>query len=143
MKKTLLIVFTIISMQLFVSVDLANCQSGFYEIAKTQGLDLESSDFHAKEIIKTIVAAMENYAADNQGFYPDSFDDLMGQDSPYLVPDNYEGGIGGYLFSITTELDSYKVMATPVQCGVTGRKIFIQERGKELVEKLCEVTTSS
>jgi hypothetical protein len=142
MKKILLTVFIITGMQLFVSVDPAKCQGLFYEIAETQGLSLDSGELNAKEVIKTIVAAIENYAADNQGFYPENFDDLMGQDPPYLVPDEYEDGIEGYQFSIVTELDSYSVIATPVQCGVTGNKIFTQARGKELSEQLCELTTS-
>jgi len=142
MKKLFLIIFTLISMQSFVFVNSAKCQDVFYEIVETQGLSLDDGEFHAKETIKTIVAAIENYGADNQGFYPENFDDLMGQNPPYLTPGDYEDGIEGYIFSIVTELDSYKVIATPVQCGVTGNKIFIQERGKELVEQLCEVTTS-
>lgn len=129
-------------MKSFIFVDSAKCQAGFYEIAQTQGLSLEDGELHAKETIKAIVTAIENYSADNQGFYPENFDDLMGQEPPYLTPDNYEDGMEGYIFSIITELDSYKVIATPVQCGETGNKIFIQERGKELVEQLCEVTTS-
>ncbi|MFA5271614.1 MAG: hypothetical protein WC412_04660, partial [Candidatus Omnitrophota bacterium] len=121
--------------------DSINCY-GTVEVADTQDIFSQTSELRAKEIIKIITAAIENYAVDNQGFLPENFDDLMGQDPPYLEPESYEDGVDGYIFSIVTGLDSYKVTATPVECGKTGSKIFIQERGKELIEQLCEVTTS-
>jgi hypothetical protein len=109
--------------------------------AQVQSMFPETSELGAKARINNIVTAIEDYASDNDGFLPENFDDLMGQDPPYLLPGAYEEGIEGYQFSITTELDNYKVIATPIECHQTGNKIFIKERGKELIEQSCETTS--
>ena len=124
-----------------VFTDLASCDEALLEFSETQGMFPETSELGAKERINNIATAIEDYASDNDGFLPENFDDLMGQDPPYLLPGAYEEGIEGYQFSITIELDNYKVIATPIECGQTGNKIFIKERGKELIEQSCETTS--
>lgn len=124
-----------------VLTDLASCTGAMLEFVQAQSVLPETSELGAKARINNIVKAIEDYASDNDGFLPENFDDLMGQDPPYLLPGAYEEGIEGYQFSITTELNNYKIIATPIECGQTGNKIFIKERGKELIEQSCETSS--
>ncbi|MDD5135993.1 MAG: hypothetical protein PHX20_00255 [Candidatus Omnitrophica bacterium] len=79
--------------------------------------------------IKLIIGAIDLYQIDNDK-YPLSDSDL----TPYLNTSYNGKEMVGYRYSIEYKSDGYKVIATPVERGKTGNKIFTAENGKSISE---------
>lgn len=92
----------------------------------------------AKLALRTIATAYETYYADNNT-YPSSIAELTETDPPYLEYESLELATKNYYFSCQTE-DSYNYIctATPIQCGVTGTKIFKIDNSSEIQEEDCK-----
>ena len=87
---------------------------------------IEANENGARTRVKTIVLLCEMYKSDN-GHYPNDESDLLNAKPPYSQQAYNNKEIHGYNYSIEFRLDRYKIIATPVECGKTGNKIFIAE----------------
>lgn len=75
--------------------------------------------------VKVISAALETYAADNQGKYPTSENEAIKSANPYFVKSyKSEEGVYGHKYSFTLGEAGYEINAVPVSCGVTANKII-------------------
>ena len=92
----------------------------------------------AKLALRTIATAYETYYADNNT-YPSSIAELTETDPPYLEYESIELATKNYYFNCQTE-DAYNYIciATPIQCGVTGTKIFKIDNSFEIYEEDCK-----
>jgi len=74
---------------------------------------IDVNDAYAQATLKTIAAALENYAANNAA-YPTNPGDLLGVTPPYLNEDYFAGAHAGFTFAPALASDTYTVVATPV-----------------------------
>jgi len=87
--------------------------------------------------LKSISSALESYASKNNNVYPQSEESLLNLKPPYLPFPYNNRKMYGYLFMEELGPSGYKITATPVECGVTGNKIYTIETGGKLSESGC------
>ncbi|MDD5584266.1 MAG: hypothetical protein PHV55_04335 [Candidatus Omnitrophica bacterium] len=90
---------------------------------------IAASEMGAQAHLKLISAALENYSVSNNGNYPTDETMLLKSENPYLSKPYNRTTIAGYTFLEDLQQKSYKITATPQDCGVTGSKIFVIETG--------------
>lgn len=92
----------------------------------------------AKVALRVIATAYESYYVDNNK-YPTSIADVTETDPPYLEYESIDSATENYHFNCETE-DSYNYIctATPIECGVTGTKIFKIDNSFEIYEEDCK-----
>jgi type II secretory pathway pseudopilin PulG len=89
--------------------------------------------------IKSIAAALDNFARDKQGAYPENLSALVNSKPAYLDKDYIrESPLKGYIFRCS-RLDSsgYNCYASPLRCGLTGRVNFTVTTGGLFVSEEC------
>ncbi|MCK9614828.1 MAG: DUF5683 domain-containing protein [Candidatus Omnitrophica bacterium] len=92
---------------------------------------ITASENAAASAIKSISSALESYAAQNNNVYPQSEESLLNLKPSYLPFAYNNRKVYGYLFKEELTPSGYKITATPVECGITGTKIYtIETRGK-------------
>jgi len=98
---------------------------------------ITANDSAAKSTVVGISTAIKLYEIDN-GKYPVSEHDLVDATPPYYLKacDNQE--INGYKYLLELNTNSYKIVAKPVSCGVSGRKVIVSENGGEIQEEECK-----
>jgi len=98
---------------------------------------LTANELTAQATLKTISAAVENYATANNGQYP--LEEYFKYTKPYYLDKILNNKTNqGYAYSSNLNPSGYKITATPSKCGATGTKIFtIETRGKS-TEKNCK-----
>lgn len=99
---------------------------------------LDANFAAAKASVKTISTAIETYAVANNGKYPDSEYELVYKNPAYLSQSYNEKEIAGYRYFLDLTTNTYKIVAEPVSCNVTGNKVIVLEKGGELQEKDCK-----
>ncbi|MDD4182471.1 MAG: DUF5683 domain-containing protein [Candidatus Omnitrophica bacterium] len=87
--------------------------------------------------LKSISFALESYASKNSNVYPQSEDSLLNLEPRYLSMPYNNRKIYGYLFTEELSSSGYKITATPLNCNVTGTKIYTIETGGKLSESNC------
>lgn len=92
----------------------------------------------AQASVRAISTAIETYAVANDGKYPASEYDLVYKNPAYLSQSYNEKEIAGYRYFLDLATDTYKIVAEPVRCNVTGNKIVMLEKGGEIQEKDCK-----
>jgi type II secretory pathway pseudopilin PulG len=94
-----------------------------------------ANEASAQASLRTIATAAETYAASNSGQYPAAIDSLK-----EFLPSIYEykgDAVGGYSYSLDFNSSGYALKASPVTCGVTGRKIYQINTGGGISESDC------
>jgi len=81
--------------------------------------------------LKIISNAMETYRAGQiPPTYPPALSDLVGATPPYLDSVLGSGTKSGYTFAYTSGTSTYSVVASPVDSGATGTRVFhVDETG--------------
>ena len=98
---------------------------------------LNANEARAEATVRTISSAITTFSALNNGIYPQNEMDLMNAEPPYLGQ-SYDGKtIAGYDYSISLRSGSYRIVAKPEKCGMSGVRIFISDTGKTFQQK-CE-----
>lgn len=97
----------------------------------------KANEVAAQARLKHIFTAGMVYMEMSDGTPPKSISDLSKADESLLEPASYEEGVAGYKFSIVSEEHSFKVIATPLECGKSGSKTFIQESDGAIFEQDC------
>ncbi|MFA4889551.1 MAG: hypothetical protein WC628_08290 [Candidatus Omnitrophota bacterium] len=98
---------------------------------------LNANESQAAENLRVVSTAIETYRAANNGAYPLSEDNLVTSDKPYLSKIFNNETVYGYIYSEELRSDGYRIVAAPVNCGVTGSKIFTMDSGGALSTKEC------
>lgn len=110
-------------------------------IEQVVNMNIAQNESNAQANIKLVSAALENYAKDNQGFYPANFTSLLQTKPPYLDI-NYvnQSPLKGYVYAcLRLESSGYSCQASPVKCNISGRKKYIVSTGGSLLSEECSV----
>ncbi|MEW6100755.1 MAG: hypothetical protein AB1481_00460 [Candidatus Omnitrophota bacterium] len=101
--------------------------------------NIVQNESYASSALKFLSAALENYAKDNQGAYPESLS-LLTESSPAYLDKDYisESPLRGYEYSCDRlEPAGYRCSAVPLECNLTGKVIFTITTGGLLVPEEC------
>jgi type II secretory pathway pseudopilin PulG len=102
-------------------------------------INIIQNESNAQATLKLISAALENYAKDHLGAFPENFSLLIQTNPPYLEK-NYisESPIKGYSYSCSRlEASSYGCSAVPVKCDLSGKKTYTVSTGGVFVLEEC------
>lgn len=102
-------------------------------------INIEQNESNSQTTLKLISTALENYAKDNQGVFPEQISALTQSESPYLKKDYISlSPIQGYNFTCS-KLDAkgYYCAASPVHCDLSGRNIYIVTTGGLFMSEKC------
>jgi Tfp pilus assembly protein PilE len=99
---------------------------------------LRANESSAQTALKTISVAYENFYVD-KGAYPASVDDLANADIPYIDEDYASGSYRGYNISCRIiGSEGYTCTAAPVNCGVSGSRVFVIDDTGTLYDEECD-----
>ncbi len=101
--------------------------------------NIAQNESNAQTTLKLISAALENYAKDHLGAYPDKLS-LLNQDSPRYLDKDYltESPAKGYDYSCPRlESSGYSCAANPVKCNLTGKTTYTVTTGGLIVSEEC------
>lgn len=105
---------------------------------------ISQNESYASVTLKLVAAALENYAKDNQGFYPTSVSALTSARPAYLDK-NYtlQSPQKGYSYMcVRLESTGYTCIAAPLHCKLTGNTIYTITTGNVLVSESCDLKES-
>lgn len=106
-------------------------------IPSFMALTIRANEKAAKSAVKSISMALESYAEQNNNVYPQSEESLSNLKSSYLSSSYNNRRVYGYEFREELNPSGYKVVASPVKCGVTGDEVYIIETGGKLSKERC------
>ncbi|MFA5338300.1 MAG: DUF5683 domain-containing protein, partial [Candidatus Omnitrophota bacterium] len=98
---------------------------------------INASEKAAVSSLKLLSSALESYAEQNNNVYPQSEESLLNLKPAYLPYAYNNRKIYGYLFKEELEPSGYRITASPVDCNVTGTKIYTIETGGKLSQGRC------
>jgi len=100
-------------------------------------ITIEQNESYAQATVKLISTALENFAKDNKGLFPENITTLT--QSQYLDKDYPSfSSIRGYVFNCS-RLDQlgYSCSAVPVLCNLTGRTNYLISTGGLFIYEKC------
>lgn len=105
--------------------------------------NITQNESNASAALKLIGAALDNYAKDNRGVYPEELSALIRANPPYIDKSyvNYfkTNSVKGYSFSCPSLAPSgYSCQAVAARCGFSGRTLFTVKNGGVLSTEACE-----
>ena len=97
------------------------------------------NESNAQGTLKLVSAALENYAKDHVGSYPNDFSLLVKSQPPYLDRDYpSQPPVKGYDYTCNRiEAGGYSCLASPVKCNLTGRQAYTVTSGGLFVSEEC------
>jgi len=101
---------------------------------------IDQNEANAQESLKLVSTALELYAKDHMGMYPQALNALTQSKQAYINKEYIAepGKRKGYLFSCSRlEQSGYSCSEGPVVCGLTGKKIFSVTTGGSLIIEEC------
>jgi hypothetical protein len=102
--------------------------------------NIEQNQSMAQVNLKLFSTALENYAKDNRNVYPTSTAELT-KDKPVYLEKDYLAvpSVQGYEYDCQ-RLDpkGYNCTATPVDCMLTGKKIYTVSNGGLIITESCD-----
>ncbi len=111
-----------------------------FGIKKLIEVNIAQNESNAQLTLKLISTALENYAKDNKGIYPESISNLTKTRPPYLEKDytRQASFIKNYDCSCSRlASNSYSCSAIPVKCGLTGKVSYTISTGGILLTEDC------
>ncbi len=108
-------------------------------IEQVMHITIIQNESSAQANLKLISTALENYAKDHQGMFPDNLSVLANAKPSYLDNDYISmSPLKGYNYSCSRlESAGYNCFVTPTQCGITGSKVFYISTGGSIVSEEC------
>jgi len=108
-------------------------------IEKIIKITISQNESSAEATLKLISAALENYAKDHLGEYPENFSALTRDDSAYLDRDYIlRSPRRGYSYNcMRLESSGYDCSAIADRCGFTGKKNYSVKTGGLLESEDC------
>jgi type II secretory pathway pseudopilin PulG len=104
-------------------------------------INISQNESTASVNLKLISAALENYADEKSGMYPQNLSFLIKTEPAYLDKDYIlESPMKGYYYACSRlEPTGYSCSASPVKCGLSGNLAFTITTGSILVSEKCEI----
>lgn len=112
--------FTLVEILIVVSVIALLMTILIPHVVRVRLLANESS---AQATLKAIAVALENYANDNNNYYPANPSLLLSSNPSYITVNYFSGIYNGYTFAHQITNQSYEITATPVNSN-SGSQIF-------------------
>ena len=108
-------------------------------IDKIIKINIAQNESRASLTLKLISTALENYAKDNQGLYPNSLAALRNAKPAYLDKDYIlSPTFKGYVYTCSRLQESgYSCAAQPIKCNLTGNTVFSISTSGLLVQEGC------
>lgn len=109
-------------------------------IDRVMKLTLAQNDSNAAATLKLVSTALQNYANDHNGSFPDKFSQLV-QTSPAYLDKNYItlSPVKGYRYLCPRlENSGYTCRAAPDHCGLTGNMVYTVSTGGLLISEECK-----
>jgi len=102
-------------------------------------ITVSQNDVNAQATLRLISTALENYAKDNKGVFPDDLSVLIRNNPQYLDKDYIvKSPIRGYDYNCSRlEALGYSCSATPVKCRLTGNTLYTVTTGGLVVSEGC------
>lgn len=103
-------------------------------------INIAQNESQASLTLKFISTAIENYAKDNKGVYPQGLSVLTESQPAYLDKDYINNSpLKGYIFSCS-RLDAagYSCYAAPVNCKLTGKMVYNVTTGGLVISEECQ-----
>ncbi len=101
-------------------------------------ITIEQNQDSAQETLKLFSTAIENFAKDHNGAYPAAISELLKNQPAYIDRDYITNPSNkkGYIYACPRmEPAGYRCLATPVRCGLTGKRSYqVTTGGAFLVE---------
>jgi len=103
-----------------------------YNIERNQSLAMVN--------LKLFYTALENFAKDNKGVYPENIDQLTKGSPVYLEKDYLAvSSVRGYEYDCQRlGLTGYNCSAAPINCNLTGNKIYTMSTGGLIITEDCD-----
>jgi type II secretory pathway pseudopilin PulG len=113
----------------------------FLRIAIVQFINfsISQNEASAQETLKLISTAIENYAKDHKGVFPDSLEALVKAKPAYIEKEYISlSNEKGYNFNCPRlENTGYNCSASPIRCRLSGRKAFTITTGEVFLSEEC------
>ena len=110
-----------------------------FVIGRILSITIAQNEANASVTLKSISAALENYAQDKNGVYPSSFSQLI-QSEPHYLDKDYTAqfSIRGYSYNCSRfEPSGYNCSAAPVNCLLTGNQVYTVTNGNLFAAESC------
>jgi type II secretory pathway pseudopilin PulG len=110
-----------------------------FAIEQLIGWNIAQDESNARETLKLISTALENYAKDHMGGYPGNLTALYGSQPPYIEKSYAKmGTVKGYAFDCSVlDPGGYSCSASPSRCRLTGKTVFRVTTGGSMTADLC------
>lgn len=102
-------------------------------------INISQNEAGASVTLKLISTALENYARNNQGAFPQNLTVLTKTNPPYLDKDYIASSpIKGYNYSCSRlQPSGYSCSASPTRCKLTGNMVYTITSGSLLISEEC------
>lgn len=110
-----------------------------FGIEKAIEITISQNESNAQGTLKLISAALENFAKDHLGAYPNELSALT-QGTPSYLDEDYtnKSTVKGYDFScLRLEAAGYNCAAVPARCGLSGKMIYSVSTGGLFITEEC------
>lgn len=102
-------------------------------------LNVASNEANAQDTLRLLSTALENYARDHLGVFPNTLASLLDADPPYIEKEyvtlSFEKG---YNFDCSIlESTGYTCTAFPAQCGLSGKIAYTITTGGSMISEEC------
>ncbi|MEW6075333.1 MAG: type II secretion system protein [Candidatus Omnitrophota bacterium] len=128
--------FTLVEVMLVVTIIAALVAIAIPQLLRMR---INANDAAAQTTLRAIASACEDYASANHGNYPAEFGALLNSTPAYLNENYTSRSRQGYNFTCSAQMDAvgYNCSATPIECNVTGAKVFTITTGSVLTNTDC------
>ncbi|MGE5308846.1 MAG: hypothetical protein ACM3OC_07170 [Deltaproteobacteria bacterium] len=101
--------------------------------------NIAQDEANAKDTLRLVSTALENYAEDHLGMYPGNLSALFESEPPYIDRAYTQMGTQkGYVFDCRiTEANGYSCTASPSRCRLTGTAIYRVTTGGSITAEVC------
>ncbi|MCM8796838.1 MAG: hypothetical protein NC923_03035 [Candidatus Omnitrophica bacterium] len=125
-----------VSIMIFIVVSTLLLRLAISQVIK---ISIPQNESSARATLKLISIALENYAKDNKGVYPDSLEAITQTNPPYLDKDYLShSAMKGYNYSCPRfDPSGYSCIATPDKCKISGTKVYTIDTGGLLIAEEC------
>lgn len=110
-----------------------------FAVEKIIQFNILQNEAAAQESLRLVSAALENYAKDNQGVFPENLSALSESSPPYLEGEYLAPAKRqGYSYDcLRLEPSGYSCSAMPLNCRLTGEKVYRISTGGLLISEGC------
>lgn len=125
-----------ITMMIVISISAVLLRFGLEYLIK---FSVKQNESNALSTLKLVSAAIEKYAKDHKGIFPDNITKLLDAE-PYYLDKDYTGQslLKGYNFSCNRlEEPGYSCYARPIICRISGNTVYSVSTGGVIKTENC------